>query len=533
MGLTHSYTSGMCPYSEHFGKPRPSISDFPALSSAKAKSYVPSRSDGKPVIDDFEVVDSLGRNPVKGNQHDPSISAEGYAEKYLEFTDTAPTIFHAIAFLARDLEAAGFKYLSERDPWDDALADSKATRFYTVRNGTAIAAWVRGQNWKPNNGMAIIGTHTDSLTLVVKPTSLRPTIDGFEILGAAPYAGALSSPWWDRDLGVGGRIIVREGKRVTSKLVRIPYPIARISTLAPHFGAPAQGPFNKETQALVMVGQTSDKPLEPTTEEAKSPLTSKHSLRLLRALSEHSGVAIRDMLELELHVYDTQPAALGGLDKEFIFAPRIDDKACTYAGIYGLIEAADTLDYSDTLSVVAGYDTEEVGSLSRTGARGNLLEAAVDRILGDIPESDKTVFYANSFFLSADVTHAVNPGFSNVYLEHHKPKLNKGITLSLDPNVNMITESISATLAYEVARRTGDTIQQFQIRNDSRSGGTIGPALSSKTGIRGVDIGIAQLSMHSIRAAMGAKDPWLAIRFFKNFYETWKQVDLEFKLGDL
>lgn len=520
----------MCPYSEFFGKPRPTSSDFPTVSSKNTSS---SKQIGKPVIDDFEVIDTMSRTSAKRNKYDPKVSADGYADKYLEFTDTAPTIFHAIAFLARDLEAAGFKYLSEREPWDDALSDTNATRFYTLRNGSAIAAFVRGRNWKPSNGMAITGTHTDSLTLVVKPTSLHQSIDGFEILGVAPYAGALSSVWWDRDLGVGGRIIVRDGKRITSKLVRIPYPIARISTLAPHFGAPAQGPFNKETQALVVIGQTPEKPLEPTPEESKSPLVSKHPLRFLRALSEHSGIPISDMLELELHVYDTQPASIGGLDKEFIFAPRIDDKACTYSAVYGLIEAADTLDNSDTLSVVAGYDSEEVGSLSRTGARGNLLEASVDRILGDIPESDKTVFYANSFFLSADVTHAVNPGFTNVYLDNHKPRLNKGITLSLDPNINMITESVSSTLTYEVARRTGDTIQQFQIRNDSRSGGTIGPALSSKTGIKGVDIGIAQLSMHSIRAAMGSKDPWLAIRFFKNFYENWKQVDLEFKLGDL
>lgn len=481
-------------------------------------------------IEDFEV---LGTSTHKSDPNNPNLSWEDYASKYLEYTDAAPTVYHAVDFLTRELEREGFQYISERDPWDDAL--KTGSKFYTTRNGTSFVAFVRGKNWVPGNGAVITGTHTDSLCAVLKPSSKRQNVDGYELLGVAPYAGALSSTWWDRDLGLGGRLIVRDGNKITTKLVRIPHPIARIPTLAPHFGAPANGPFNLETQAVPIVGLVPEsQELKPTEDEKQCPIFDKHSLRLLRALSKYGGVPVKDILEFDLQLYDTQPACFGGLDKEFLFCPRLDDKLCSYVAVHGLIESSPHLETGDTLTIVAGYDNEEIGSLTRAGARGNLLELTVDRILETSTASvSASRFYANSFFLSADVLHAVNPNFKDVYLEHHKPHLNVGITLARDPNGHMITDGVTTAFVNEVARRSGDTIQQFQIRNDSRSGGTIGPALAAKTGLRGVDLGIPQLSMHSIRAATGSKDIWLGVRFFKNFNELWREVDLEFKLGQL
>jgi len=486
----------------------------------------------RPTTDDFEVVTQRFGN----SRFDPEASPDDYATGYMEFTDTAPTIFHAVDYLARKLEDHGFMYLSEREAWTDKLAGN--SRFYTIRNGTSIIAFVKGKQWRPSNGASITGTHIDSLTCVVKPVSIKPPVDNFELIGVAPYSGGFNETWWDRDLGIGGRLVLRSPRSgIYTKLVRIPHPVARIATLAPHFGTPSSPPFNPETQKVPFIGLAGDPSaaaVEPTAAEQKSPVVGKHSLRLLRALAREAGVSVADILEVELHLYDTHPATLGGLDKEFMFAPRIDDKACTYSAMFGLMEAADSLDESENLAFAAAYDYEEVGSLASTGARGNFLEASVERILGDrAGDATKAQFYANSFFLSADVTHAVNPNFDNVYLENHKPLLNKGITISRDPNGNMISDAISTAFVNEVAKRTGNVVQQFQIRNDSRSGGTIGPALAAKTGLRGVDIGIAQLSMHSVRATMGSKDVWLAVRFFKSFNMEWRKVDAEFRLGQL
>lgn len=483
----------------------------------------------RPTTDDFVIV-SQG---AKRSKTEPSVPWEGYATGFTEFIDTSPTIYHANAFFSSALEEHGFQRLDEREDWSEKL--NSGSKFYVSRGSTVVLAFVKGEHWRPENGAGIIGTHIDSLTAIVKPTSIKDPVDGFELIGVAPYAGGFNETWWDRDLGIGGRLFVREGRSIVEKLVRIPHPIARIATLAPHFGKFAQGPFNPETQKVPFIGLAKDGDLpEPTEDEKKSPMVGKHSLRLLRALSRESGVAVRDIVTVDLHLYDTQPATLGGLEKEFIFSPRVDNKACTYTAFYGLLEAAQHVEGSDSLAVWVAYDNEEIGSRTRTGAQGNLLESVVERLLTSEEAVAKTpVFWANSFFLSADVTHAVNPNFSDVYMKNHKPQLNTGVTLTFAPGGNMITDAATHAFIAELAIRTKNPVQHFQVRNDSPTGGTIGPFLASKTGIRGVDLGLPQLSMHSVRATLGSHDIWLGVKFFKAFYTTWREVDQEFRLGNL
>ncbi|ANB11102.1 Ape1p [Sugiyamaella lignohabitans] len=495
----------------------------------------------------FEIVDSVSTNgngssesekaTIRG-EFDPKLSSTQYTDLFLDFMNTSPTTYHAVNSVAEVLEAQGFVYLSERESWEDKI--TKSNRFYTTRNGSSLLAFVVGKDWAPGKGAAIIGSHIDALTGKVKPISKKTPVEGYEQIGTAPYSGAFNSTWWDRDLGIGGRIITRskDTKKIESKLVRIPYPVARIPTLAPHFGAVASGPFNPETQMTPIIGLIGDEDPElvATADEKRSPLIGKHSLRLLRALSKHSGIPVGDFLQLDLEVYDTHPGTVGGLDKEFVFCPRIDDKLCSFAAVYGLLESLEKVDDNSSLSFVALYDDEEIGSLLRQGAESNLLEGTIDRLLalhGSSDEELKRLTYANSFLISADVIHAVNPNFDNVYLEHHKPKLNVGVTVSFDPNGHMTTDAVSTAFVEEIARRTDNVLQAFQIRNDSRSGGTIGPKLSSKTGLRAIDMGIPQLSMHSIRATTGSKDVYLGVKFFKAFFEKWEEVDVLFKLGDL
>lgn len=479
-------------------------------------------------------------------QFNPSMTPDQLSRHFLEFMNNNPTTYHAVGSLGKFLESRGFVYLSERESWEDKISTS--SKFYTTRNGSSLLAFVVGADWKPGCGVALIGSHVDSLAARVKPISVKEPVDGYELLGAAPYSGAFNSTWWDRDLGLGGRLIARCGdqnkKKIVSKLVKIPYPVARIPTLAPHFGKVAEPPFNTETQMTPVVGLTdATEAMDPPTDDEKSsPLYGKHSLRLLRAISEHSGIAVKDMIQFDMELFDTQPGQLGGLAKELLFCPRLDDKLCSYAAIAGLAESLDTAESNSSISMVALFDDEEIGSNLRQGALGTLVESAIDRLIGmyDVSafsevsaEESKRLTLANSFFVSADVIHAVNPNFDNVYLEHHKPKLNTGITISHDPNGHMTTDAVSAAFVEEIARRSDTPLQHFQIRNDSRSGGTIGPHLSTRTGMRAVDMGIVQLSMHSIRATTGSKDVWLGVKFFKAFFEHWEEVDAEFKLGDL
>lgn len=468
--------------------------------------------------------------------HNPKSTPEQYTDKFLDFMNTSPTVFHAVRYLSKELEAAGFRYISERENWVGPLVEG--TKFYTTRNGSSLSAFVIGKNWKPGNGFGFIGCHIDALATKLKPISIKSPVEGYNLLGVAPYASSLSGPtWWDRDLGIGGKVIVREGGKVTSKLAHIPYPIARIPTLAPHFGTPANGPFNPETQMAPIIGLVGEgEPEDNATEsEKKSPLYGKHSLKLIRAIAKNIGVEVENIMDFELELFDTQFGTVGGLDKELVFCPRIDDKICSYAAVHGFLESVKASENTGVINAVALFDNEEVGSLTRQGAGGGLLESTVDRILAvyGADNEDKRISYANSFLVSADVIHAVNPNFANVYLEHHKPKLNYGVTVSCDPNGHMTTDSVSKSFVEEIARNTDNKLQYFQIRNDSRSGGTIGPTLSSKTGMRAVDMGIPQLSMHSIRATTGARDVWLGVKFFKAFYEKWEETDAQYKLGDL
>lgn len=455
-----------------------------------------------------------------------------YGHQYIDFTYANPTIYHVVEHFASQLAKKGFSYLSEKASWEDLTPG----KYYTHRNGMSLIAFVVGQDWTPEKGVGAIGSHIDALTAPLKPCSVRDLVEGYELLGVAPYGGTLGDLWWDRDLGVGGRLLVRDPKtnKTTSKLVdSTPHPVGRIPTLAPHFGAPAVGPFNKETQAVPVVGFSSGEE-EPATEaEKSSPLYGKHSLNLLRYISSLADTPVEDILLWDLQLYDIQKGVHGGLKKEFIFAPRVDDRVCSFAAINALIDSdTDLLLHSDGFSLVALMADEEIGSRSRQGAKGQFIELVVLRVLGsnyynpngiDLREPLARTF-ANTFIISADVIHLVNPNFANIYLDHHKPVPNKGMSLTLDTNGAMATDSTGVAVVEELCRTNGDQLQYFHIRNDSRSGGTIGNDMAVQTGARTIDMGIPQLSMHSIRAALGSKDVGLGVKFFKGFFANWRET---------
>lgn len=255
----------------------------------------------------------------------------------------------------------------------------------------------------------------------------------------------------------------------------------------------------------------------------------KHPLRLLRYVAKLAGVEVADIVQWDLQLYDVQKGVRGGLQSEFVFAPRVDDRVCSYAAINALLEAdARGKLADDSFAAVALFDSEEIGLGTRTGVRGQLLEAVVARVVasdlygGGAEQTRQT--WANSVVLSADVNHLVNPNFAEVYLEKHKPVPNTGLALALDPNGHMATDSVGVALMEDLARQNDDKLQYFQIRNDSRSGGTIGPYSATQTGARTIDVGIPQLSMHSIRATLGAKDIGLGTKFFAGFFANWRST---------
>ncbi|KAF2845276.1 hypothetical protein T440DRAFT_472778 [Plenodomus tracheiphilus IPT5] len=473
---------------------------------------------------------------------------ESYIKPFTDFMTANPTVFHAVDAVAKDLEKGGYKKLSERDNWELKAGG----KYYVDRNGSSLIAFAVGDNYSAGSGAAIVAGHIDALTAKLKPISKLRTKAGYVQLGVAPYAGALSDTWWDRDLGLGGRVLVKEGSKVVSKLVKLDWAVARIPTLAPHFGAAANGPFNKETQMVPIVGlDNSGLGGSSTEDDASWNLTSviggegtfasTQPERLVKAIAGELGITdYSSIVNWELELFDVQPATTGGLDREFIFAGRIDDKLCSWAAIQALLNSVPSLSTSSQLRIVALFDDEEVGSLLRQGAHGNFLPSVMERIVEDFAEGSKVKSllnrtYANSFLVSSDVIHAVNPNFLNAYLENHSPRLNTGPAISADSNAHMTTDAVSTTILQRCvdrdigSRKIDPQLQVFQIRNDSRSGGTVGPMLSAATGIRAVDCGIPQLSMHSIRATTGSLDPGLGVFTFQSFLENFEGVDEEFR----
>lgn len=464
-----------------------------------------------------------------------------------------PTIFHSVNAFTSQLASAGFEQLSERDLWSEKL--KPGGKYYTTRNGSALVAFAIGKNYKPGNGIGIVAAHVDALTAKLKPIPKLQTKAGYVQLGVAPYAGGLNTTWWDRDLGVGGRVLVKNSKtgKIEVKLVKLDWPIARIPSLAPHFGAAAVGPYNKETQMVPIIGldnqDLSGEEQPPSDSRIKAgTFAATQPERLVRAIaSEMSTEDYSSIVNWELELFDTQPAQLGGLDKEFIFAGRIDDKLCCYAAIEALLATSEDTS-PGIVKMVGCFDDEEIGSLLRQGAKSNLIGSVIDRICEGVLYHQFTEAMklgvvagptlgpdllnqtlANSFLVSSDVIHAVNPNFLGSYLENHSPRLNVGVAVSADSNGHMTTDSVSTALLQRIAEKCGSRLQVFQIRNDVRSGGTIGPMTSSQLGMRAIDAGIPQLSMHSIRATTGSLDPGLGVKLFKGFFDYYEDIDAEFR----
>lgn len=308
------------------------------------------------------------------------------------------------------------------------------------------------------------------------------------------------------------------------------------------------GHGNRETEMVPIIGldnsdlyptgaaPTSTAP-EPAPLGGQGSFTSTQPPKLVKLITAELGITDPStILNWELELFDTQPAAVGGLDKEFIFAGRIDDKLCSWAAFMALLHAK--ADPSDSgIKLVALFDDEEIGSLLRQGARGNFLPITIERAVESLAAASSVPFgpgllgqtYAGSFLVSSDVTHAAHPNFPQTNLAGHSPRLNVGVALCVDASAHMTTDSVSMAILDRVAALSGCVNQRHMIRNDSRSGGTVGPMLSAAMGVKAADVGIPQLSMHSIRATTGSRDPGLGVKFYKAFLDLWEGVDREWK----
>jgi aspartyl aminopeptidase len=461
------------------------------------------------------------------------------ALEFLDFVNASPTPYHAVAEAAALLDAAGFTKIQERDNWASIV--KPGGKYYTTRNSSSVVAFAVGAQWKSGNPIAMVGAHTDSPCLRIKPNSKR-TANGYLQVGVETYGGGIWHSWFDRDLSVAGRVLVREGDgegKFVQKLVKVDKPILRIPTLAIHLHRQTNFDPNKEDEMLPIAGLAAaelNKTAEAETgsEGDFQPLAAmpeRHHPAFLSLVAEHAGVNVSQIVDFELILYDTQKSCLGGLNDEFILSARLDNLNMTFCSVKGIISSVEStpLDKDTTIRLVACFDHEEIGSLSAHGADSNLLPAILRR-LSVLPGNDTTTTASDlaastafeqtcaaSFLLSADMAHAVHPNYAAKYERQHTPAINAGPVIKINANQRYATNSPGIVLVQEVARAARVPLQLFVVKNDSPCGSTIGPMLSAKLGLRTLDMGNPQLSMHSIREMGGAGDVESAVRLFAAF----------------
>ncbi|KAK0629835.1 peptidase M18 [Bombardia bombarda] len=493
------------------------------------------------------------------------------ATDFLDFVNASPTPYHAVATAAALFDKAGFKNIKERDDWSSTI--TPGGKYYLTRNGSSIVAFAVGANWKPGNPIGMVGAHTDSPTLRIKPVS-KKSGNGFIQVGVETYGGGLWHSWFDRDLSIAGRVLARDGEgNFSQKLVKIDRPILRIPHLAIHLNRDSNFNPNKEDEMLPIAGLvaaelnrtgvTSGAQATDSKTEAEAgaqdggdfqplrDMSERHHPYLLELVAENAGIETSQIVDFELVLYDTQKACLGGLNDEFIFSARLDNLDMTYCSVMGLIASVDStsLDNDASIRLIACFDHEEIGSLSAHGANSNLLPAILRR-LSVLPATDSssssssssagseqqqqqqqqlaTAFeqtLSTSFMVSADMAHSVHPNYAAKYEANHRPEMNKGTVIKVNANQRYATNSPGIVLVQEAARRAGVPLQLYVVKNDSPCGSTIGPMLSAKMGVRTLDLGNPQLSMHSIRETGGSHDVEYAIKLFESFLSTYGELE--------
>jgi aspartyl aminopeptidase len=416
----------------------------------------------------------------------------------IEFLKASPTPFHATRSLAQRLHSAGFRPLDEREPWHT----EPGGRYYVTRNDSSIIAFRLGNRTPLEGGLRLVGAHTDSPCLRVKP---QPELQrqGFFQLGVEVYGGALLAPWFDRDLSLAGRVTFREGGKVQSQLIDFEQPIAVIPNLAIHLNREAnQGwPINAQNELPPILAQL-----------AGDERADFRALLADRLASEH-GIAADAVLDYELSFYDTQGAAVIGLNQDFIAGARLDNLLSCYAGLQALIEAD-----GDESCVLVCTDHEEIGSCSACGADGPFLEQVLRRVL---PEGDVFVrTIQKSLLVSADNAHGVHPNYADKHDANHGPKLNAGPVIKVNSNQRYATNSETAGFFRHLCLAEEVPVQSFVVRSDMGCGSTIGPITASQLGVRTVDIGLPTFAMHSIRELAGSHDLAHLVRVLTAFYAS-------------
>ena len=435
------------------------------------------------------------------------MNSHDFNTRLINFLNDSPTPFHATASMVSQLKAAGFSELKETAPWH--LEKNKS--YFVVRNQSSIIAFTTGNENYTEQGFRMVGAHTDSPCLKVKPHADIHHHHCFQ-LGVETYGGVLLAPWFDRDLSMAGRISWSDGQKVQHTLIDLKQAIATIPSLAIHLDR------DQNTKRNINA-QTDVPPLlailpKGASEKAHTEDYTLNSILSDALKSAQPNANADHILDFELFLYDTQPAANIGLHHDFIASARLDNLLSCFTGLEAIIEAKD----SPYPTLLVCNDHEEVGSMTAVGAQGPFLKQVLQRIVPDNTHYIQAL--QHSLMISADNAHALHPNFPEKHDKQHAPVINHGPVIKINANQRYATTSESSAIFRHLCAQENIPVQVFTARCDMGCGSTIGPITAAELGVRTLDVGLPTYGMHSIRELAGTKDATLLAQVLIRFYNT-------------
>ncbi|MDD7804509.1 MAG: M18 family aminopeptidase [Endozoicomonas sp. (ex Botrylloides leachii)] len=421
---------------------------------------------------------------------------QSFNQALLDFLHASPTPYHAVKNMSDILDANGFQKLLEGESWS---LKSKG-RYYVTRNDASIVAFCIGDH---NKGMRMVGAHTDSPCLKVKPQP-EITKHNYLQLGVEVYGGALLTPWFDRDLSLAGRVqYLSTDNILTSQLINFEKAIAVIPNLAIH--------LNREANKKHSVNPQTDIPpiLFPMAKNEK--VNFKDTLK--QQLISQGNKDCQDVMAFDLSFYDVNRPAIIGLRDDFIASARLDNLLSTYVGLYALINHKD----GDATALLVSNDHEEVGSQSATGAQGPFLKNVLERIVGT--GERLTQVMSRSMLISTDNAHGIHPNYNSRHDSNHGPIINKGVVLKSNANQRYASNDETISLFTLLSQKVNAPVQHFVTRTDLGCGSTIGPLTASMLGLKTLDVGLPTFAMHSIRELAGTKDAYELVTILNEFFQ--------------
>lgn len=418
------------------------------------------------------------------------------ADSLLKFIDASPTPYHAVENIVDLLKKEGGKELKEEKDWEC----KPGNLYYVVRNDSSIISFKIPEKVNVDDcGFNMIAAHTDSPCLKLKPRSNKKSANYLQ-WGVEIYGGVLLNSWLDRDLNLSGRISYEVKGELKHKLISITDRFFRVPQLAIHLDRNVNDglKLNPETNMVPVLGL-----------DSKKDAVDKMILGALNV----KGLKSTDIKSMDLFFHDSMPCSYGGINDEFIFAPRLDNLAMSHAAVASLVESKP----QSRISLIALFDHEEVGSESSHGACSNFLNSTLERVISSLDGSREDFMKSmpNSFLVSADMAHAFHPNYQDRHDDTHRPLINEGPVIKTNARIRYATDSISASRFMMLCDKVKVPYQIFTGRNDIPCGSTVGPLVSTRLGVSTLDVGNPQLSMHSAREMAGADDHGMMIKVFK------------------